>query len=843
MKKNMFLLLSLLCFTLLFTGVFAADTYCTGDDCEDSLFILSEPLYYITLTESGWDWPAAGTWDAESRIAVLGRDINVPIIISTNNITLDGNGHNLISKNYLTGYGVSIRDKTNVTVKNLHIRNFDRGIRIIANSSDCIIAGVDFSGNDYGIFIDYSDSITVIENTITGNNYGAQLSSTTDTTLTGNTITHNKYYGLAVKTGRGNMLSDNTVENNGEGILLDGSGQNWLTVNDVRLNDSGIRLNNSGENILNGNLMSGNKSNFRVSGTSGEHFDNDVYANNSVDGRPILYLKDATGITLDGSTDAATVFLINCSQITLSGLHVSGCESGVFLWNTHNSRIENVLAEHNSVGIRLNNSTGNHLINNVLRQNNYGTYMIDSAENTIEGNLILNNSFGIALENSSNCEITGNETTSNKTTGIYLSRSTGNTVRNNLVADSINGIDIKDSQHNTIYHNNFINNRNQAQVSGSSHILFSLAWPVGGNFWSDWIEPDNNGDGFVDFPYTFSGGRDELPWARENGWRDETAPQTDIFLDGMPGNNGWYVSPVVITLAAADNDGGSGVWYTEYSFDNEYWRLYGSPFTVVDEVSTIYYRSVDNAGNVEETKYLTAKSDTLPPLFNICTPEPYAVLPVGTVMIFDAEDDLSGVQEGSLSAQLESDMFTAAVSGSSTLTKAGVYTLTVSAADEAGNTATETRHFVVYDPEGGFVTGSGWIDSPTGAFTADPSLQGKANFGFVAKYHRGASIPDGQTAFLFKTAGLNFHSSAYEWLVVSGSKAQFKGTGTINGSGEFGFMLTATEGKSRAADLGRFRIKIWDRATEAIIYDNQAGDDDSDPQTALGGGSIVIHRK
>ena len=29
---------------------------------------------------------------------------------------------------------------------------------------------------------------------------------------------------------------------------------------------------------------------------------------------------------------------------------------------------------------------------------------------------------------------------------------------------------------------------------------------------------------------------------------------------------------------------------------------------------------------------------------------------------------------------------------------------------------------------------------------------------------------------------MNFHSTAYTWLVVSGYKAQYKGTGTINGS-------------------------------------------------------------
>jgi len=43
-------------------------------------------------------------------------------------------------------------------------------------------------------------------------------------------------------------------------------------------------------------------------------------------------------------------------------------------------------------------------------------------------------------------------------------------------------------------------------------------------------------------------------------------------------------------------------------------------------------------------------------------------------------------------------------------------------------------------------------------------------------------------------ADIKFYSSNYEWLVVAGSKAQFKGTGTINGNGEYGFILTAVDG-------------------------------------------------
>ncbi len=52
-------------------------------------------------------------------------------------------------------------------------------------------------------------------------------------------------------------------------------------------------------------------------------------------------------------------------------------------------------------------------------------------------------------------------------------------------------------------------------------------------------------------------------------------------------------------------------------------------------------------------------------------------------------------------------------------------------------------------------------------------------------------------------------------------------------------------GRSAAAALvDRFRIKIWLGNPGNVIYDNERGNPDgTDPTTALGGGSIVIHKK
>ncbi|WP_214111244.1 Ig-like domain-containing protein [Acrocarpospora catenulata] len=166
--------------------------------------------------------------------------------------------------------------------------------------------------------------------------------------------------------------------------------------------------------------------------------------------------------------------------------------------------------------------------------------------------------------------------------------------------------------------------------------------------------------------------------------------------------------------------------------------------------------------------------------------------------------------------------------------KAGLYhpVVTVTDDDQGSGTAT-AQAVVVYDPSAGFVTGGGWINSPAGAYKANPALTGKANFGFVSKYKEGTSTPTGNTEFDFHAGNLNFKAKAHDWMVVSGTRAQYKGSGTINGRGEYVFELTAIDdGKAN-----QFRIKIWDAANGTVVYDNgEAG-------TALGGGNIAIHDK
>ena len=178
----------------------------------------------------------------------------------------------------------------------------------------------------------------------------------------------------------------------------------------------------------------------------------------------------------------------------------------------------------------------------------------------------------------------------------------------------------------------------------------------------------------------------------------------------------------------------------------------------------------------------------------------------------------------------------------------GVYQVGFTITDDDSLSGTGVfQYVVVYDPSSGFVTGRGRIDSPAGAFTGNAALAGPASFGFVSRYRKGETTPVGDTEFTFALADFVFQSSSYQWLVVAGARAQYKGVGTVNGVAGYGFLLTAIDGQAKGGGgIDRFRIKVWRIADDVLVYDNVLGASDdidtANPQVITSGAIVISAR-
>ncbi len=187
--------------------------------------------------------------------------------------------------------------------------------------------------------------------------------------------------------------------------------------------------------------------------------------------------------------------------------------------------------------------------------------------------------------------------------------------------------------------------------------------------------------------------------------------------------------------------------------------------------------------------------------------------------------------DGTLDCPLES-----VVAGLDAWSTPTLHTVCVRAKDTAGSLgASECSLLAVYDPNGGFVTGSGAVDVGAGMDLDSPSASGCGTFAFVAKYHKGQSTPDGNLGFRFKAGDLIFDSTRMDWLVVTGEpRAIFRGEGRLNNASTCKFEVDAWAGSFGQAPGDAFGLKL---------YSCSNGKDRLHlPAVPLSEGSIKIHK-
>jgi len=97
---------------------------------------------------------------------------------------------------------------------------------------------------------------------------------------------------------------------------------------------------------------------------------------------------------------------------------------------------------------------------------------------------------------------------------------------------------------------------------------------------------------------------------------DANAPQVVLTVDPAwpTGSNGWYVTPLTVTVAATDTPG-SGVLVVEFSTDGVAWQPYSAPLAFAADTAstTVFARATDAVGHTSEPVSTTFKIDGTAP--------------------------------------------------------------------------------------------------------------------------------------------------------------------------------------------------------------------------------------
>jgi len=164
---------------------------------------------------------------------------------------------------------------------------------------------------------------------------------------------------------------------------------------------------------------------------------------------------------------------------------------------------------------------------------------------------------------------------------------------------------------------------------------------------------------------------------------DKVPPVTEAILSGEEGLNGWFLSEVLVTIVATDDN--SGVAGSGYSFDGITIIPYTGPF-ILTESKVFAYGSADIAGNYDIPKIAMVNIDMVHPesTYTITGTLGTGDWYISDVMIeLSALDDNSGVSD--IEYSYDGSTWNEYV-GPLILTESGIYDLYYRSRDIAGNT-------------------------------------------------------------------------------------------------------------------------------------------------------------
>ena len=288
--------------------------------------------------------------------------------------------------------------------------------------------------------------------------------------------------------------SGTVVTINGEGTLFQGF---RITGSGSHLSaeDAGVLIENAPGTTVNDNRLDDVLFGIYVKGSKGT-----VVSRNVVTGKDAPLPKRGDGIRLWYSS--GTKILDN---------HVSHVRDVVIWWSSDTLLKGNVV-EGGRYGLHYMSSNHNRFEDNEFKNNSVGGFLMYSVDikffrNKFTGNRGTGTGYGVGFKDLDSVVARDNVIADNRI-GIFLDNSpylidAWNEINGNIIAYNDIGVSVMPSiRRNAFVANNFTGNDEQVEVRGGG-VLSGNVWSKDGrgNFWSDYVGYDEDGDGVGEIPY------------------------------------------------------------------------------------------------------------------------------------------------------------------------------------------------------------------------------------------------------------------------------------------------------------------------------------------------------
>ena len=454
-----------------------------------------------------------------SNTTIIGSGIGDVVQILMNNILFEGF---TVTNSEIDDYyaGIHVQSEYN-QIKENNCSGNNIGIFVEAEDSNQIINNTCSNNDRWGISLLYSNSNDISENDCSGNdNDGIYLRNADSNVVRKNICT---YDGIYLRESGGNRISENIIENSEDGIYLRNSHRNRISNNTCMNNDDGILSSESDMNTISDNVFTGHKyaditvrdstenllrnntmtRGIYINGDSLEQWNtHDISKSNQVHGKPVLYYKNATQLSLQ--VKSGQIILADCSNLIIENLTFNDTYNGISIAFSSEITIRNCSFTGHTWGLIFYKSDANTIADSMFRENDYALNVDESVHNFIANNSITDSITGIEIEDGSDFNVVEKNRIIENLYGIDFSSSSHNDIKFNTVTENRDGISFSsECEENSAHYNNIFDNTGYGvEVSDKESRIVNATDNWWGNASGPYHEDDNpsgTGDSVTDY--------------------------------------------------------------------------------------------------------------------------------------------------------------------------------------------------------------------------------------------------------------------------------------------------------------------------------------------------------